>query len=494
MIFFVVLCAASKQVGAQYELQMGKTNGHLWASTMHNALFVGNSGSDQCWVMHTGTPQQARVGKGKYALVVVDSALNEKLRLPFQKARGTSVLGATMTDGVAEMLLMDQSVHGQTLYLHHNVRINEMVNVDDAHFVDALFSLDYGRHDTCKVWVAQSASGQRTAVLTVVQYAGRKQYSAIATLYDEHLRPLWSHDVETGSVGSIAVSNDGCILAFAHRVNALSTNFFFTVIDSLGSRTTRLQHADKAVNQALLVGFDGHQALVLGLYLDTLCKNARRCSSGRLAMSFDAKTMQITATTLIPYTNYDINTLQNQQCKHQNIDRVVRDVRVIDVIPTPYGAVMQTACVATTNHEDDEGNDIGRHTLKGIHLLAVDWRADTLWQTNIAAYEQRDVDAMNMGGLMFANADKLLLVKNEHRRTSSAFGQQTEARLTSYDKKTSLVLYEVTLQGKVSKQILQRKIRFSPLLAFNQGNNGTSLLFEEKGRVLPGRLFFAGGK
>ena len=365
---------------------------------------------------------------------------------------------ATATEGKwASMLLVDSSQRKQTVLLKATVSMDSLLLKGGR--VDTVTSYSYAKKDHCRMWGATSANGQYVGVLTVVQYKERKEYIAVVSMYDAGLKELWSREFAVGTVDAIYVTDDGRMLTLGADRRGEEEHFTIDVIDNKGGEKFGLSMSCERVKYMRIVNVVDNSMVCTGLFEPYESDPDDELTGGVVTMSFSLDSMAMNGFSMRYFQNEDINIMTNEKTKKIQKERELPNVVPLSYVPAPYGAVVSVGVKEHIKLVNANGTHTHDCAAQGIHLVAVDNRGEVKWVRNLRRMDRQDDGEELMQTLPYMHGDVLCLVKNEHPKSPAEYVISKEAKEFEVGDKSNLVLYRISADGEVSKDILEKKTR-----------------------------------
>ena len=459
-----------------FTLASGSESRTMDAAMLHEGRYLGQYEGLHCWAGGAD-------GKQKQ-VVLTDENLETKASLTLPESSVNCQLAtATMDNGKACLTLVDSSYNRMTIIYSSVVDLATMKPADSTAAMTIVDSLSYGSKDHCYVWGAVSPNGRHAALIYIVEYTERHQYSARAILYDAQLHEQWRKDYALGSMEALCVTDDGTMVTLGYDEEGDETHFVFNILDQRRTETYDAIVQCNHIRQLKLAGVTGNKAIAVGTFSpqdrslwDVLCE-------GVVTFAFNIDSANLTGFNMRTFQNEDLNILLNMKTrrvqKYQDIDLV----SVSGLTTTDWGAVVAVG----RNWRLDRTEDNGTHSIiyhrMGLHLVAIDTTGRVRWVRNL---RRNDVQKSNddLLGLDMTSRDGITyIVRSEPRRTPPIYDISREGKQLEMGSKSALVIYTLAADGEVKKNFLAPRTEFS-LMRTIARPDGQLLLVGANGRKM----------
>ena len=234
-MLFTMICVAVCGLRAQQRMEVQKNieGKKVDAAFVREAKYLGQYDGLYCFV--------GDGHKHRKRLVLVDHNM-EPLRvmeLP-ESSANCDVMAGSISGNTVSMLLVDNDPRGTALVFRGSYDLDSMRPADGGRGLELLDSVSFGRHDRCLVWAGTSPSAVHNAMVLIVEYTERNQYSAHAVLFDAQMREVWHYDYAMGSMNDLHVTDEGSIVTLGYDREGEETHLVFNIMDSKrGDTSTR---------------------------------------------------------------------------------------------------------------------------------------------------------------------------------------------------------------------------------------------------------------
>lgn len=403
-----------------------------------------------------------------WQVVGVNDNLFPLVRRELKKTNHCKVLTVTTSDKWASALLVDSSERRETAILKAIVSLDSLKLRNGA--VDTVRTFKYAKKDRCHVWGAVSANGEFAATLSVVEYKERKQYIAIASMYDAELEMLWEREYAVGTVDAIYVTDDGQLLTVGleeqkkgnSRADKMTEEkIIISVIDKKGGDTYGITIQCERLKDFQIVNVVDNKMMCMGLFSPAESDEEDDLTGGVVAMSFSLDSLAMNGFTMRYFQNEDINILKNEKTKKIQKDRALPSVGPLNYVRTEDGAVVVASYKPVENNVNANGTYSGLYAIKGIHVVAFDADAKVKWVHNLRCNDVQEGSDDLLHPAVFMVDAGLCVVKSESRKEPEEYIISKDAREYEVGDKGNLVLYRFDDKGEVSKWVLEKKTKYS---------------------------------
>lgn len=413
-------------------------------------------------------------------LVMVDHNM-EPLRimeLP-ESSVNCKLMAASINGNRVGMLLVDNDERSRALIYTSCFDLDSLRPADGGRGLTMKDSLAFGRKDRCMVWGATSPNGMYNAMVIIVEFTERRQYSAHAVLYDSQMQELWHYDYAMGSMNDLTVTDDGTIVTLGYEPEGEETHFVFNIMDKHRGDTYDAIIKCDPIREMRLAGVQGNHIMGVGLFNTASYRSADMCG-GVVGLSFDKDSAILTGFTMRPFQNEDINILDNKPTKKIQRDQEVELVSVVGSVMNGNGALVSVGRNYRVQHVEDNGSVSYSFHRAGLHLVSIDTLGRVAWARNIRRNDMQKKDDYLLNVDMIQAFGKTYLIKSESRKYPATYNIAKEGKEFAVDSKGNLVVYTIDADGEVEKAVLEQKTPF----AFVRGvrrNDGVLALITQKG-------------
>ena len=444
-----------------------------------NGIFVCSQEGMSYWVTRTEDGPDSFVRPDDWQVVKLDRDLNIAARLELPRTNRCEVVvvsGEQSEDGLqtVSIVLVDSSDAQKTALLSAIVEIDSMQL--KGHRLDTLASYEYSKKDRCLVWGATSPNGEFVGVLSLVQYTGRKQYVAKAMMYSASLEALWGKEYAVGTMRHMAVSDRGEMVTLGEERREGEEHFLLNVLSDRSGESYEVTVNSDPVNDMQIVNVLERRVICMGTFTPTYSDPKELQIGGVVAMAFDLDSGSLEGFSMRPFENEDVNILQNKKTKKVQKEHEVQMARPLTMARAPYGAVMAVGHRHTLRFTNANGTVSTTYFAQGIHLVAVDDRGEVKWVRNFRRNDEEKESDDLMYMALFADENTVCLAKNEHKKYPGDYNIAKEAPEYELGDKGNLVLYRVSEEGEVRKDVLEKKTKHSLLSAARSGEKQVLLM------------------
>lgn len=469
----ILMCLMCNDVAGQaVTLTKGNESKDVEDEDVLNSSYLGGCGSQSYWL----TKEDDRGDDWSVYSVDRNMRVKKWLRLPVDE---NYELVAIAQDGsVASVIMVDSSSNKRTMVIKFSVDMDSMSLVEGKIDTIGNFALDKG--DRCYVWGAVSGNGDYVGLLTLQQFTKKKQYVAVATMYDRGLEEQWRKEFPVGSTSCIAVTDQGELLTLGGEREKTAERFLVSVIAAGMGESYAVTVTCDRIQDMRILNVMGRKMICAGVFSPLESDPEDHLVAGTAMMVFDLDSTNITGFTLYPFQNEDVAILQNKKTKKVMRDKVVPMVVPLASTPMPYGAVMAVGHRHLLRYKNANGTVSTTYYAQGIHLVAIDENGGVKWVRNIRRndYEKEEDGLMYVG--LFDESDTVCLLKSECPKYPSDYNIAKEAKEYEMGDKGNLVLYRVAENGDVMKTTLEQKTKHM-LVSAAKCEDGKVLMMTQKG-------------
>lgn len=477
VLLFMMICIAVFGVQAQQRIEVQKNleSRKLDDAFVREANYVGQYNGLYCFV--------GKEEKERMKLVMVDHNM-EPLRimeLP-ESSVNCKLIAASINGNRAGMLLVDNDERSRALVYTACFDLDSLRPADGGRGLTMTDSMAFGRKDRCMVWGATSPNGMYNAIVVIVEFTERKQYSAHAVLYDSQMKEVWHYDYAMGSMNDLAVTDDGTIVTLGYEPEGEETHFVFNIMDAKKGDTYDAIIKCDPIREMRLAGVQRSHIMGVGLFNTASYKSADMCG-GVVGLSFDRDSAILTGFTMRPFQNEDINVLVNKPTKKIQRDQEVELASVVGSAMTSYGAVVAVGRNFIRENIEDNGSVTHWYHRTGLHLVAIDTLGHVRWVRNLRRNDLQKNDDYLLNVSMLQNYGRTYIIKSEHRKYPAIYDIAKEAKEYTTGSKSNLVVYSIGSEGDVEKYVVDQKTPYGFVRGLVRPD-GVMALFTQKGSRL----------
>lgn len=442
-IIAVLFCAITAQ--GQFAISKGQESRDMDHERLSAATYIGTYDDQTLWVSAT------RRGWGlESANADMDRVLAVEVHYPH-----TELLAATHADDTVTLLLADRSESKRTdvaLARHY---------ADGTLRVDTVVTFAHAKKDRCLLWGAVSPSGNHIGLCAVVEYTERQAYSAVMYLFTAGGDLVFRREFALGTMDQLAVTDDGRMATLGMEQEGNVLHLIFNYADINHAETAEATVKCEQPRDMRIVNVVGNHLVAIGTVEGSGFRGAELYCGGDLALSYNLDSAKLEGFSIRPFMNEDINIFYNKPTKKVQRDPLAEHVTPLTTVAMPYGGVMATGRNFEKLSTADNGTEEHSFSRVGIHLVAVDTNGSFLWVRNLRRndFQKGDAELLTLG--LAAMGDTLLAIKSEHRKYPASYEIGKAAKQLKMGDKSNLVLYTVTADGTVEKNILEAKTKHS---------------------------------
>lgn len=478
VLLFTMICVAVCGLRAQQRMEVQKNieGKKVDAAFVREAKYLGQYDGLYCFV--------GDGHKHRKRLVLVDHNM-EPLRvmeLP-ESSANCDVMAGSISGNTVSMLLVDNDPRGTALVFRGSYDLDSMRPADGGRGLELLDSVSFGRHDRCLVWAGTSPNAVHNAMVLIVEYTERKQYSAHAVLFDAQMREVWHYDYAMGSMNDLHVTDEGSIVTLGYDREGEETHLVFNIMDSKRGDTYDAVIKCDPIRELRLAGVLGTHIMAVGLFNPWESTTGDDVCGGVVGMSFDMDSVVLTGFTMRPFQNEDINVLYNKKTKKVQRDQEVDLVSVVGSVMTSEGAVVAVGRNFRRENIEDNGSVSYSFHRVGLHLVSIDTLGRVRWARNVRRNDmQKKRDEMLNVSLMYSNG-RTYIVKSEHAKYPAIYDIAKDAREYRVGTKGNLVAYSIDGAGNVEKGVLEKKTPYAFVRGMVRADGAMALYTQDGSRT-----------
>ena len=463
---------------AQPSLAPGAESKRVTAAMIDGGRYVGQHEGLHCWLTRSPKSTLGTLRKNEWFVLMADQNLEPLKALGLPQSHNCELLACTLHEGRLCALLADQSESRRSMVYAAVANLDSMrVEGGALRLVD---SVALQKKDRCMLWGATSPDGSLLALVEVVQFGEKKQYTASATVFDSELREVWSKQYALGSLHQVFVTNDGTLVTLGYENDDPDVHFVFNVLGPKKSESYGVTVKCEPISSLYLANVTGGRAVAVGTFRPAKLRGDHPLCGGVVGMSFGISEGALLDFTIRPFQNEDINILENEKTSKVQRNQVTDLVKVLGCEAVGYGGVLALG----RNYDESyvEANGTLRHThhAYGVHLAAVDTTGRIRWVRNLRRNDVQKGDDDLLRVVLCGVGDNLCVLKNEGPKQPAAYDIAKAAKTYTVGDKSNLALYSIGADGTVEKHILEHKTK-QQLLAAEQLHAQGLLLLTGKG-------------
>lgn len=476
VLLAVLMLGFGAAAQGSYTLTAGVENRDINGTLLHEGRYLGQYEGLHCWAGGEENIRK-RVTLTDHNLVAMSG-----LVLP-ESSEGCKMLTATMDEGKACLLLVDSSYAKMTFIYSSVIDLATMRPADSTAPMTLVDSLGYGSKDRCLVWGAVSPNGRYAAIIYIVEYTERHQYSARAILYDAQLREQWRKDYALGSMEALTVTDDGTMVTLGYEEEGDETHFVYNILDRHRAESFDVAVQCNHVRQLKFAGVTGRKAIGVGTFSPADYRYQEHFCEGVLTMAFDIDSATLTGFNMRTFQNEDLNILLNTNTRRVQRSQDIELVSVSGMTTTDWGAVVAVGRNWRLNRTEDNGTHTVMYRRMGLHLVAIDTTGRVRWVRNLRRNDLQTKDDNLLSLDMTSRDGVTYIVRSEPRRTPQTYEIGREAKQLEMGSKSALALYAIGADGEVQKHILAPKTPYN-LMRTIARPDGSLLLVGANGRKM----------
>lgn len=474
VLLAVLLLGFAAAAQRSFTLTTGAESRNVDAAMLGESKYLGQYEGLHCWA-------GGKEGEQKVVMLTDHNMMPMSSMVLPESSEGCKIMTATMDDGRACLTLVDSSYAKMTFIYSSVIDLATMRPADSTAPMVLVDSLGYGRNDHCYAWGAVSPNGHYAAIIYIVEYTERHQYSARAILYDAQLREQWRKDYALGSMENLAVTDDGTMVTLGYEDEGDETHFIFNILERNRAESFDAVVACNHIRQLKLAGVTGRKAMGVGTFSPAEGRYRDQLCEGVMTMVFDIDNASLLGFNMSTFQNDDLNMMLNEKTRRVQRYQDIDLVSVSGATVTDWGAVVAVGRNWRLNRTEDNGTTSIAYHRMGLHLVGVDTTGRVTWRRNIRRNDvQREEDGL-LGLHMTSHEGVTYIVKNEPRRTPATYDISRESKQLVMGEKSALALYTISANGEMYKELLVPRTPYS-LLHCIQRNDGSLLLVSTDGR------------
>lgn len=483
-MIIVVLGAMVQGQGQVVTLKKGVEGKGVGLSSMLNARLLASDGEGDWWLTKSQEGVKGLANRHDWYTMRLTEEMEVSQRIDLPLSHRCKLLAATdVFDSEAggrkvTLLMVDSSAKGQTAILRATLLLDSLTL--EGGRLDTVARYSYGEKDHCSVWGAVSPSGMLLGTLAIVQYVEMKEYVAVATVYDEDVKVVWSREYPVGTTDGIYVTDEEEMYTLGAEERSEGMKFIFNVMKKESADTYGVGVQCDPVHDMQIVNVLGSDVLCAGLFTSEQTDPEEKVTSGIVSMSFNVDSMAMGEFAMRYFQNEDLNVMYNEDAREIRREPGVTMVTPLALLPMPYGAVVAVGHRHVLHYRNVNGTVDDSWYAQGIHLVALKGDGSIKWVRNIRRNDVTDLGEGMLTLSLFAVGDTVCMVKNEHRKEPADYNVAKEARKYETGDKSNLVLYSVSCEGEVKKSLLEKKTKHA-LANIGRRDDGTLLLLTVHG-------------
>ena len=333
VLLAVLLLGFAAAAQRSFTLTAGAESRNVDAEMLSEAKYLGQYEGLHCWAGGKESEQKVVMLTDHNMMPMSSMVLPES-------SESCKIMTATMDDGKACLTLVDSSYAKMTFIYSSVIDLATMRPADSTAPMVLVDSLGYGRNDHCYAWGAVSPNGHYAAIIYIVEYTERHQYSARAILYDAQLREQWRKDYALGSMENLAVTDDGTMVTLGYEDDEDETHFIFNILDRSRAESFDAVVACNHIRQLKLAGVTGRKAMGVGTFSPAEGRYRDQLCEGVMTMVFDIDNASLLGFNMSTFQNDDLNMMLNDKTRRVQRYQDIDLVSVSGATVTDWGAVV----------------------------------------------------------------------------------------------------------------------------------------------------------
>ncbi|MBR4229301.1 MAG: hypothetical protein IKR83_01160 [Bacteroidales bacterium] len=450
----IVMLLAGWSAGAQFVIDKGGENRHIDIDWMLDARYVGQMQDQTVWVC------QARNG---WQIIGADHQM-EPVRKHGLKTGADELLAATMAGDTVTMVLADR---------HSNRRTDVLLarcTAAGEWRVDTLATYAHEKKDRCLMWGAVSPSGNYIGLCSIVEYTDIKQYSAYISLLTSSGMRAYRQEYPLGTMDQMYVTDDGRIATLGTEQEGKTLHVIINYSDRDHIETNEALVTCEPPRELRIVNVAGSRLLAIGTVSGSGFRGAEELCGGDIAFAFDLDSAKLIGFNIRPFHNEDVNIFYNKPTKKIQHELFCEHATPLGFAAMPYGGVMVTG----RNYEKitlaDNGTEEHSFARVGLHVVAVDLDGNFAWVRNLRRNDMQKKNPVLLNIGLMPMGDTICVIKSENRKFPLGYEIGKEAKLLKMGDKNNLVVYSISAEGEVHKDILEAKSKHSLLKVTGNGD------------------------
>lgn len=469
-----LMVLVGKEVSGQMvTLTKGNEGKTMDDEDVKSARFLGNDGDRFCWLMKEDDRDN------DWSVFALDRDLNVRGHLSLPVDKEYKVVALIKNGPLANVVMVDSSRAKRTTVVQFSIDMDSLSLVDNK--IDTVKNFEMAKGDCCIVWGATSEDGEFLGLLTVYQMTSKKQYSAVAMMYDREMNELWTREFPLGTTECVAVSNEGELVTLGHEREGASEHFDVAVLNARSGDSYRMTVNSERVNDMQIVNVQNRKVYCAGVFSPKESDPEDNLVGGTAMLVFDLDSTCVTGFTLCPFQNEDVNILLNKKTKKVQKEKIVPMVTVLAGAGTADGCVLAVGHRHTLHYMNANGSVTTSYYAQGLQLVAVNEKAEVKWVRNLRRNDMVYGSDELLYVSLFTEGDSVFLMKMESPKYPTEYDIAKEAKEYELGDKGNLVLYSVTEEGEVHKTILEQKTKHM-LISSARSDDGNILMLTLNGR------------
>lgn len=476
LIVAVCIVAVGAVAQARFEVMANKDGKKVKAEFVRESKYIGQYEGLYCFV-----------GEGRRhskQLVLVDHNM-EPLRsmvLP-ESTANCELLAGSIEGNSAGLLFVDNDERHRAIVYTSTMDLDSMRPADGCVGLLMVDSIGFGKKDRFMAWGATSENGRYNALVQVLEYTDKNQYSAKVVLFDGKMSRVWAKEYAIGSMDNLCVTNDGTVVTLGREPEGEETRFVYNIVNEKRADTYAAIVKCDPIRELRLAGVVGNHIMAVGLFTPNGARERDNLCGGVVGISFDMDSAIITGFTMRPFMNEDVNILLNKKTKKVQRVQEVDLVSLVGTTLTENGVVMAVGRNYAKDNVENNGTISHLFYRMGLHVVAVDTQGRISWVRNIRRndYQKGDDGMLNL--VMLHNNGSTYIIKSEHRKLPAIYDISKDAKEFEVDSKGNIVVYAIGDDGEVEKTVVYKKTPYGLVRGMLRADGKMALFTQDGSRT-----------
>ena len=476
LIVAVCMVAVGAVAQARFEVMANKEGKKIKAEFVREAKYIGQYDGLYCFV-----------GEGRRhskQLVLVDHNMEplRSMELP-ESTVNCKFMAGSISGNNAGLLFVDNDERHRALVYTATVDLDSMRPATPESGLLMVDSLAFGKKDKYMVWAATSENGNYNAMVEILEFSERQQYSAKVVLFNGKMQKKWSKDYAMGTMENLYVTNDGIVVTLGYEPDGDETHFVYNIVSEKKADTYSAIVKCDPIRELRLAGVVGNHVMAVGLFTPKGARERDNLCGGVVGISFDMDSAIITGFTMRPFMNEDINILLNKKTKKVQRSQEVDLASLVGTVLTDNGVVAVVGRNYAKDNVENNGTITHLFYRMGLHMVYVDTQGRIKWVRNIRRndYESGDDGLLNV--TMLYKDGRTYLVKSEHRKMPTTYDISKDAKEFKSGTKGNLVVYAIGDDGEVEKTVVYKKTPYGLVRGMLRADGKMALFTQDGSRT-----------
>ena len=427
------------------------------------------------------------VGEGRRhskLLMLVDHNMEplRSMELP-ESTVNCEFLTGSIEGNNAGLLFVDNDERNRAIVYTSTMDLDSMRPADNAAGLLMMDSIGLGKKDRFMVWGATSENGKYNAMVQVLEYTDKNQYSAKVVLLDGQMHKIWSKEFAIGSMENLHVTNDGTVITLGCEPEGEETRFVYNIVNEKRADTYAAIVKCDPIRELRLAGVVDNHVMAVGLFTPKGAKERDNLCGGVVGISFDMDSAIITGFTMRPFMNEDVNILLNKKTKKVQRSQEVDLISLVGTTITSNGVVVAVGRNYAKDHVENNGTVSHLFYRMGLHVVALDTQGRISWVRNIRRNDYATGDDGMLYVAMLHKDDQTYIIKSEHRKMPAIYDISKDAKEYKVGNKGNLVVYAISDDGEVEKTIVYKSTPYGLVRALLRADGKMALFTQDGNRT-----------